>query len=318
MVNSLTLFHLVRLLKCEKDLRFFYQKPFAPTLVELEEYCLTTGLKELQFQENILLAQTYANKSLEEMSRKNIKYVDFWNLDYPCKLKCLENPPWGIFYLGNLPKQIKTLSVVGSRRPNHYGIELIKNILGSFQSKSIQHISGLAYGIDTLAHLKTLQKSIHNFAVLGCGLDTIYPRENFNLAKQILENDGGILSEHPPHTKPISFHFPKRNRIIAALADVVWLPVGTVSSGSKYTMDYAIALGKSVCASPGDTFSSLSMLPNHYISNGIQPILCSDDLDLMISRLYPYVSSSSTHCVPVEQRGHPQQSSFQDPHLEVP
>ena len=131
-------------------------------------------------------------------------------------------------------------------------------------------ISGLACGIDAAAHEGALRGKGKTFAVLGCGVDICYPKQNYPLMRRMLENGGGVLSEFPPGAEPLPWHFPIRNRVISALADVVLVIEAKEKSGSLITADYALEQGKTVFALPGRTTDATSRGCNRLIAQGAE------------------------------------------------
>ncbi|MGE4233403.1 MAG: DNA-processing protein DprA [Bacteriovoracia bacterium] len=214
-----------------------------------------------------------------------IKSVSLGDLNYPNILLNLKRPPKKLFYIGALPNpEIVTLGVVGCRTPTSYGVDLIKTIVPNLKTRPLQIVSGLAHGVDGLAHSYACQVNIPNFAILGHGLDQIYPTQHERLASIIVAKGGGLLSEFPPGTKPATFHFPLRNRIIGAFSDCVWVPQASLRSGSRYTIDTALELGKQVCTTPGDIFSEYHALPNEMLANGAGIVLNATDLDMYLTK----------------------------------
>lgn len=190
--------------------------------------------------------------------------------DFPQKLKQFPPIPKSIYYLGNknlLNSSSKSVAVIGTRTPTKYGKENAHIFSEVLSKEGITIISGLARGIDTIAHKASLGVKGKTIAVVGSGLDVIYPPENADLYNQIAENDL-IISQFKKGTKPLGNNFLKRNRIIAALADVVLVVEGKRRSGTLNTAGYAAEMGKDVYAIPGRIDSRLSDAPNWLISNG--------------------------------------------------
>ncbi len=223
-----------------------------------------------------------SEKIISDLKFYDINFTSIWHSDYPVKLKTIQSPPIVIYFSGKLPDSNKVkLATVGSRKPNKYGYELIRNILKNIPV-NIEHISGLAFGTDSLAHLQTLESGVTNFAVLGNGIDSIYPNAHTGLADLILKKGGGILSEYPPGTIVKPYHFPWRNRIIAGLSDVIWIPQATAKSGSLHTVLHALEQGKIIAVTPGSIFDELAELPNRLLQEGAHPILKAEDLNLLL------------------------------------
>jgi DNA processing protein len=283
MINKLFFSHLPRSIAFHPSLNIFKENKNEISPSEIAQTLIANGKNPEQIWNNLNTALIQAQKTERFIRTHKINFVDFWSDFYPTRLRQIENPPWNLFYIGNLPDNFTpTLAVVGTRRPNKYGHELTTTFLSEIKTRPIQLISGLAYGIDAIAHQISCSKQIPNFAVFGCGLDQIYPPEHAALALQILEQNGGLISEYPPGMPPLAHHFPQRNRIISALADVVWVVQGTAKSGSYHTAQFAVAQEKILSTSPGDVFSELSEVPHKLLLNGAHLISKSMDLDVLL------------------------------------
>ena len=192
--------------------------------------------------------------------------------DHPCfpeKLLSITASPSELFYSGCLPDPKKpAAAIVGARMCSAYGRIQAFHFAKTLSQHGVQIISGLALGIDSEAHKGALEGSTPTFAVLGCGLDTCYPASNRGLARRIMDNGGGILSEYPAGTPPLSYHFPVRNRIISALSDLVLVVEARLGSGSLITAGYALDQGKMVYAVPGSVHEPLSQGTNRLIFDG--------------------------------------------------
>ena len=177
--------------------------------------------------------------------------------------------PDGIYVRGRLPAEGKpSAAIVGARACSAYGRAQARNYARALSAAGVQIISGLASGIDAAAHEGALEGGTETFAVLGCGVNICYPKENYPLMRKILNNKGGVLSEFLPGDPPLAWHFPKRNRIISALADLVLVVEAREKSGSLITADYALEQGKSVYALPGRVTDPLSRGCNLLIAQG--------------------------------------------------
>lgn len=216
-------------------------------------------------------------KMQEYMKRKNIKYITIYDKEYPENLKNIYDPPVLLFYAGNI-KLInnKSISIVGSRNPSSYGIKEAYNISNELSNK-YTIVSGLAKGIDAAAHNGALKSKNNTIAVLGCGVDIIYPRENMKLYNEILKR-GLIISEYPVGEKPFPNNFPARNRIVSGLSEGVIVVEAAPKSGTLITVDFALEQGKNIYAVPGNIDSYLSFGTNELIKNGAIPYTCSDDI----------------------------------------
>lgn len=204
-----------------------------------------------------------------------IEEINIGNEDYPEQLRNIYDPPLRLYVLGNkaILKE-KGIAVVGTRNPTEYGKKVAIQFAKQLSEKGVNIISGLAVGIDTCAHLGNLQvyNKAKTIAVLGSGIDEIYPKENINLAKQIIKSGGCIISEYPIGTKPKKLHFPQRNRIISGLSNGVLVIEAKEKSGSLITVDFALEQGKEVFAVPGDVGKLTSVGTNNLIKQGAKLI----------------------------------------------
>jgi DNA processing protein len=184
--------------------------------------------------------------------KKEIKTISLNDSDYPSLLKEIPNPPLKINILGKLPEKQKTkIAVVGTRKATSEGKTIAKKIAQKLTEFDIVVVSGLAMGIDTAAHEGALFGGGQTIAVLACGLDTIYPAQNENLAKKILEADGAIISEYPADTPAYQSQFLERNRIISGLCAATIIIEAPERSGSLATANWACQQGREVFVAPG-------------------------------------------------------------------
>ncbi|HHV36348.1 MAG TPA: DNA-protecting protein DprA [Candidatus Cloacimonetes bacterium] len=213
-------------------------------------------------------------KMMEYHEIKTLNYHE-----YPSRLKNIYAPPIILYYRGDLSafEAKKHLAVVGTRKTSAYGREISAKIIAPVCRQKVCIVSGLALGIDTIAHATALREGTNTIAVLACGLEKIYPAQNNELAKRICET-GLLVSEYEPGTKPDRWNFPARNRIISALSDLVFVVEGPISSGALLTAKNAIQQGIDVCALPGNVNNMNAEGPNHLIKNGASLIDCSEEL----------------------------------------
>jgi DNA processing protein len=198
---------------------------------------------------------------------EKIRIVKNGEADYPVRLLPYRGMPEKLFYLGELPEDRPTVAIVGARLCDYYGHMQAFEFGRALASYGVQIVSGMALGADSYALEGALHAGGRVFAVLGCGVDICYPRSNQVLYDRIIRN-GGILSEFEPGTLPLSFHFPQRNRIISALADIVLVIEAKMKSGSLITADFALEQGKTVFALPGRVGDLLSDGCNYLIAQG--------------------------------------------------
>ena len=204
-----------------------------------------------------------------EAAEKGIRFIPWFSEAYPQRLLELSDFPYALYVKGNLPDPAsRKAAIVGSRRCTPYGEKYAVEFGKVLAQYGIEVISGLARGIDGMGQRGALMGNGKTFAVLGSGPDVCYPREHIGLYMDILEQGGGILSEYPPGTPPLSWHFPTRNRIISGLSDAVLVIEAGEKSGSLITVDMALEQGRDIYALPGPVNSSMSRGCNYLIQQG--------------------------------------------------
>lgn len=207
-----------------------------------------------------------------------IQYTYCEDSDFPKKLVNISDPPFGIFYKGKLPsKDVPAVAIIGARKCSAYGRYMAENFATVFATHGINVISGMAQGIDGIGQKAALAAKGNSYAVLGCGVDVVYPKVNEKLYYQLLEQ-GGVLSEYPPQMEPRPMLFPPRNRIISALSDVVLVVEAREKSGSLITVDMALEQGKEVYIVPGRCTDSLSMGCNRLLRQGAAIATTPEDI----------------------------------------
>jgi len=200
--------------------------------------------------------------------------------NYPKLLKKISNPPKILYCKGNLLKNEKCLAIVGTRRCSDYGREIAFSIARDLARTGITIVSGMARGIDSFGHLGALEGKGRTIAVLGTGLDeeSIYPKENLKLARKISENNGCLISEHPPGTRGMKQNFPKRNRLISGMSLGVLVVEAKLKSGALITANLAQKQGRKVFALPGKINSLNSKGPHLLIKRGAKLVETADDI----------------------------------------
>lgn len=192
-----------------------------------------------------------AEAEIKKMEKYAIGMLSIEDADYPNRLLESKDPPTVIYYKGtkkwNLPKLV---SIVGTRQHTAYANRIIHTMIEGLMHLNLGIISGLAHGVDTLVHQKSIELAIPTWGVLAHGLDEIYPIQNTSLAHNMLAN-GGIISENKIATPPIPYQFPKRNRIVAAMSDATIVVESDLKGGSLITAKLAFAEDRSVFAVPG-------------------------------------------------------------------
>lgn len=213
------------------------------------------------------------------IKKNNIKVISINDKEYPESLKRIYDPPIVLYANGNLNLlNNKSIAIVGCRLCSVYGKIITKKLAYNLSEKNITIISGMARGIDSYAHIGALEAKGSTIAVLGSGIDVIYPKENERLYYEIIRNNGLILSEYIVGTKPIPINFPRRNRIISALSNGVLVTEAKIRSGSFITVDFALEQGKEIFSVPGNINSANSEGTNSLIKQGAKLVTCVEDI----------------------------------------
>lgn len=196
-------------------------------------------------------------------------FLGYHHPSYPQDLKILEDPPLGIFYRGDLNdlKRPK-VAIVGTRKASRYGRETTRQIAYQLASQKVTIISGLAYGIDQAAHQGAIEAKGITWSVLAGGVHKIYPQRALPLVDKILGNKGLLLSEYPDQSAPKKWYFPARNRLIAALCDLLIVVEAPLKSGTLHTVNFALELGKTIFVVPGPMRDSNYLGSHQLISDG--------------------------------------------------
>ena len=244
------------------DARTLYEMPFG----ELKQL---DGLTEEEFKALTSSRRSWnPDQEWMHLVESGIGFVSPGHINYPKRLRNISGAPYALYYLGKLPEEErKTVAIVGARGRSTYGSEVARHLAQELSSHGVTVVSGMACGIDTDAHNGALEGESDTYAVLGCGVDICYPRQNRYLYQRIMER-GGILSEYPPGTQPLPAFFPERNRIISGLSDCVVVVEAKERSGSLITADFAMEQGKDVYAVPGRITDRLSGGCNRLIKQG--------------------------------------------------
>lgn len=218
-----------------------------------------------------LRSKTNPDQEVELLEKAGAKAVSIECEAYPEPLSNIHNPPVLLFCKGEFkPSDFPSVSVVGSRHATPYGVQALENIVGFLAQEKITIVSGLAYGIDTLAHKKALKMKSRTIGVLGCGIDDIYPKMNkYWVEKMVKEDQGMVISEFLPGVKARPEYFPQRNRIVAGLSTGTLVIEAALKSGSLITAKLAADFNREVLAVPGNIFDQHSKGTNEIISNNI-------------------------------------------------
>ena len=219
-----------------------------------------------------------AECQLNRAQKLNVRVLTLADDDYPVHLKEIYAPPPVLFVLGRCDIfQKHAVAVVGTRRNTQYGKSATASLVRELVGKQLAIVSGLAHGIDTVAHQTCLDNNGKTAAVLGCGIDTCYPRDNRALMENIAST-GAVVSEFPLGTGPETYNFPRRNRIISGLSAGVLVIEAPEKSGSLITANYALQQGRDVFAVPGSIFSMSSAGTFNLIKDGAIPVRSAGDI----------------------------------------
>jgi DNA processing protein len=215
---------------------------------------------------------------MEKLERYHVKALTWNDHQFPPRLKQIYDAPPVLYIRGNLvPEDEWSIAVVGTRHATMYGREVTEHIANELARSGITIISGLARGVDTIAHRSALEAGGRTIAVFGCGLDIVYPAENLKLAQAIMEH-GALVSDYPLGTKPKAENFPRRNRIMSGLSLGVLVTEAGKSSGALLTANLALEQNREVFAIPGSILSPTCRGTNHLIQNGAKLVLDANDI----------------------------------------
>jgi DNA processing protein len=219
---------------------------------------------------------------LDTLEARGAWLLTILDADYPPLLRAIPDPPVLLFGRGRRPGG-EALAIVGSRRPSETGRRAATTFAGEIAARGITIVSGLARGVDTAAHRGALDAGGTTIAVLGCGIDRVYPPENDKLFARIAA-EGTLLSEYLPGSEPLPGHFPGRNRIISGLSRGTLIVEAALDSGSLITAELALEQGREVLAVPGSIDRPTSAGPNRLIKDGASPVTESADI---LAALWP-------------------------------
>jgi DNA processing protein len=227
---------------------------------------------------NRLRATTSPARIAARLAELQIDTVTLLDDTYPASLRQIADPPPVVFVRGRLLEADGlAVAIVGTRRSTPYGRSVAERLAGDLAAAGVTVVSGLAKGIDSSAHRAALDAGGRTLAVLGHGLDQVYPPENTGLARRI-EDAGALVSEFPPGTPPDAVNFPRRNRVISGLSRATVIVEAAEHSGALITADFALEQGRDVLAVPGPIFSPLSFGPNELLKQGALPVTSVEDI----------------------------------------
>ncbi|MBI2420595.1 MAG: DNA-protecting protein DprA, partial [Candidatus Levybacteria bacterium] len=217
---------------------------------------------------------------LRKLKRARVEFIPFGDKYYPERLKKIESQPIGLFTKGNHKLLVgpQIIAVVGTRKITSYGREVTENLVSELCSSGFVIVSGMALGVDGIGHKSAIDSRGSTIAVLGCGVDCPYPRENEKLYEEILDSNGLIVSEYPLGMPANQGTFPARNRIIAGISSAVLITEAAQDSGSLITAGHAVKQGKPVFAVPGPITSQMSKGTLKLLKQGAVLVSSTEDI----------------------------------------
>lgn len=233
---------------------------------------------------------------LAKVQKSGIRILTFFDENYPKSLKLIYDPPLILYYKGEiLPKDDTALGIVGTRKITGYGQTVTERFAKELSEAGLTIVSGLARGVDTVAHKSTIEAGGRTLAILGGGLNKIFPSDNIQLAAKIASGFGAVITEFPPAYQSLAGNFPARNRIISGMSLGVLVTEAARDSGSLITARLALEQGREVFAIPGPITSDLSEGPASLIKEGARLVTNSQEIldDLGISSTNLKVSIST-------------------------
>ena len=244
-----------------------------------EQQLLEAGLARQPIQSLLETRQAIdLDKEYEAILKAKIRVVTFNDKEYPRKLSLIEYPPPVLFLKGEIREgDYYSIAVVGTRNITSYGRQVTQELTRFLTQNNITVVSGLARGVDSVAHKTALEAGGRTIAVLGCGVDIVYPPEHRSLAAEVIQN-GALVSDYYPGTPPEGKNFPPRNRIIAGLSLATVVVEAGARSGAVITAEFAASQGREVFAVPGSIYAIRSKGTNRLIRDGAFPLLDFKDL----------------------------------------
>lgn len=256
-------------------------------LKEKASFKLSKWIEEFPTSESIFENFSLKEKELLDLAERELEKAEKLDIEilfikeplFPQELKLIPYPPPFLYVKGRI-SDLPKFAIVGSRKPSPYGKEVARYFAEKLSEAGLCLVSGLARGVDTIVHRVCVEKKTPTLAVLGSGLDIIYPAENRDLFRKILETGGAVISEFPLGTKPKRENFPRRNRLISGLSKGVLVIEAGERSGTLITARWAQEQGKDVFAVPGNIFSEQSKGTNFLLKEGAIPV--TDPMEILL------------------------------------
>ena len=299
MRNQDTLYWVWLAEKCGVQTKLFnkliekYENPFDIYRLEESEIEQFDGLTN-NFKDKLSEKNLDASYEILRFCAKNhVDIISYGDSRYPQRLKNIEDPPIVLYCKGHFPdfNSLLCIGIVGTRKMSEYGKQSAYDMAYDLASANVCTVSGMALGVDALASCGALSAGGITVAVLGCGIDVLYPKHHKKLMDEISRH-GAVITEYPPKEKPHSYNFPKRNRIISGLCQGLLVVEAPRKSGAMITADLAIAQGKEVFALPGKISDENSEGPNELIKSGAYSALSAGDIIKKYEFLYGDVTDS--------------------------
>ena len=285
MKNEDTLYWLWLSRKCGIASKYFnllmekYQNPFDIYLLDEDEIAQFKALPD-ELRDKLCEKDLDACYDIMQLCKQQrIDIITYGDNRYPARLKDLKDPPVLLYCRGHFPDFNSRLCVgiVGTRKMSEYGKQSAYKIAYELGGAGILTVSGMARGVDGVSACGALEAGGATVAVLGCGVDVVYPKEHKELMDSIIRH-GAVISEYPPKEAPYGYNFPKRNRIISGLCQGILVVEADHISGALITAKDAIAQGREIFAIPGKISDAGAQGPNELIKNGAFPVLCANDI----------------------------------------
>lgn len=258
-----------------------------------------SDLRQAGLPQNALQAVLQQRKTLDldraqqRINNLGITFITLDDSDYPADLRIIPDPPPVLYVQGKLTEADNlALAIVGTRRATRYGRDVTSLLARQLASSGVTIVSGMALGIDTAAHQAAIQAQGRTIAILGCGIDIIYPKENHELAQQIMQH-GALISEFPLGTPPTGSNFPRRNRILSGLSLGVLVTEAPIKSGALITAETALEQSREVFAVPANIFNKVGQGCNQLIKEGAT--LVTEAADILDALNVAYVRTTTKH-----------------------
>ena len=256
-------------------------------------------IKRIITKEELKYANEIAKRAIHICDKEDIKILTLLDKDFPQKLKNIDDNPVAIYYKGNYNcLNDKSIAIIGSRNPSLHGVNVSYKISSILSQKGYTIVSGLANGCDTFAHMGSLSNFGRTIAVMPCGLDIVYPKQNTNLFKNIIDNDGCVISEYPPGQNVSKYQLIERDRLQSALSEGIIVIESTINGGSFHTVNYGFNQNKIVaCYKPNQHYLNIKTAKGNIKllqNEEVLPIYDKESLDEFLKRVdsfYKYKNS---------------------------